>query len=479
VAYSSGDDPQLLKDIRSALNRWHRPTLGDVGLATKLVVVQRRLAADQTLTRSSALRLAVRAALATMRDRGRGELADLLERRYFRGEGVVRLTQTYHVSERTIYHRLREALVALAHALWAQEQVESGEAPVSAVESRALPTSSQIHHVPPRTYDRLFGREDVLAQLLEYLEDRDGHWVISLDGMAGLGKTALAREAVGRLAGTDRFRSVVWVTVSPGSYAVRGPKHVELPALTCGQVLDTIAGQLGVPGSGSHSLPAKKERVRELLGAEAYLVVLDHLEAVMDCGILAGWFWEVAKPSKFLLTSRHWLESDVGFSSIYLHQLSTAESLALIRHEAGLRGLREVTGASDDALNEILSVTGGNPLAIRLVVGQLVTLPLSQILSALQTAQPETDEFYQYLYSISWQLVSAPGKRLLRCMVRLPAGQGTWDELSAASGLSGDELAGAIETLTTHSLLQVSGFEEKTYCLHPLTYHFASSQVTP
>jgi hypothetical protein len=110
-------------------------------------------------------------------------------------------------------------------------------------------------------------------------------------------------------------------------------------------------------------------------------------------------------------------------------------------------------------------------------VGQLVSLPLSRILVALQTAQPDTDAFYRYLYRVSWDLISAPAQHLLLHMARLPTSGGTWEDLSAISGLWGNELASAIETLTGHSLLQASGFEEKTYSLHPLTYHFAISQA--
>ena len=62
-------------------------------------------------------------------------------------------------------------------------------------------------------------------------------------------------------------------------------------------------------------------------------------------------------------------------------------------------------------------------------------------------------------------------------MAELQAGGGTWEDLCAISGLSGHDLASAIESLVTHSLLQASGFEEKTYSLHPLTYRFAVSQA--
>jgi hypothetical protein len=104
-------------------------------------------------------------------------------------------------------------------------------------------------------------------------------------------------------------------------------------------------------------------------------------------------------------------------------------------------------------------------------------LPLSRILAALKTAQPGTDSFYQYLYRVSWDLISAPARLLLLRMATLPAGTRTWEDLSAISDLSGDDLNAAIEELTTHSLVQASGFEEKVYSLHPLTYHFAVSQA--
>jgi hypothetical protein len=261
------------------------------------------------------------------------------------------------------------------------------------------------------------------------------------------------------------------------SFAPRGSRGFDVPALTCGQVLDAIAHQIAGVDLEPFDLDVKRARVRELLRNESYLIVLDNIEVVPDCGNLPDWFWTMTNPSKLLLTSRHWLESDVGAAMIPVEQLSELDSLALVRHEAGLRGLAEVVAAGDDALQWITAVTGGNPLAIRLVVGQLVSLPLDRVLTQLETAQPDTDSFYQYLYGISWDLVSGPAQHLLLEMVQLPANGGSWEDLAGLTGLSGNDLASALQELVTHSLVQVSGFEEKTYCLHPLTYHFAVSQA--
>jgi hypothetical protein len=117
-------------------------------------------------------------------------------------------------------------------------------------------------------------------------------------------------------------------------------------------------------------------------------------------------------------------------------------------------------------------------LAIKLVVGQLASLPLDYILASLETAHPSTDSFYQYLYLVSWKLISAPAKHLLLSMAQLPASGGNWEDLRRVSGLSRNDLAAAIEELVTQSLLQATGLEEKIYCIHLLTHHFALGQAS-
>jgi hypothetical protein len=267
------------------------------------------------------------------------------------------------------------------------------------------------------------------------------------------------------------------VTVRPASYTLHGTRPETLPALTCGEVLDTIGAQLVGLDLASQPLEAKRDRVRAALRAKPCLVVLDNLEAVMDCGALPRWLWEMANPSKFLLTSRHWLDVAGGHSVLSLDPLGEADSMTLIRHEARQRGLPEVVKAGDGALLQIVRVTGGNPLAIRLVVGQLASLPLERALRALEGAEPGPESFYDYLHCTSWELVSQTAQRLLLKIAQLPGESSRWADLLAASGLGESDLAPAVEELTAHSLLQATGFEEKRYSLHILTRRFAARQA--
>ncbi|HFD39891.1 MAG TPA: hypothetical protein ENJ31_08635, partial [Anaerolineae bacterium] len=311
--YQSADDPQFLADLRAALRRWPRAALGETALAA-------RLPADPHRSRAEALRALLRAALDRLRAEGRAEEADLLERRYRRAQGVHRLCQTYHLSERSLYYRLKEATLALAHALWS-----------------LTPTAPD--RLPPPNYSRLFGFETLLAELLARLTDPDDHWLIGIEGLGGLGKTALAREAVARLVETepDRFAShltdIVWVTARQESYTWRGLEGADRPALTFERLLDAIAEQLGADDPGPLPPAARQEQVRALLRARPCLVVVDNLETAADSETLPARLWALARPSKFLLTSRCRIAPGPGVSILPLGELAEADALALLRYE--------------------------------------------------------------------------------------------------------------------------------------------------
>jgi tetratricopeptide (TPR) repeat protein len=483
VGYSGADDPQLVTDLRAALRRWHSPRLGDAALATRLIAVEGRLAADPRLSRAAALQGAIRAGLAQLREGGQSEQAALLEEHYLHGWGLYRLGLEHHLSERSLSYRLHDAVAALAQALWSAEPAEAAPRPSPGIPTPGIFVEDRARHLPPPSYTRLFGVEGYLTQLLEHLDAPDDHWLICVEGLGGLGKTALAREAAGHAATGSRFAGIAWLTAKREFYTWRGLEESERPALTFEQLLDGIGEQLGDSRWGPLPLAANQERVGALLRAKPYLVVVDNLETAADCEALPGHLWALARPTKFLLTSRHRMVQGAaacpGMSTVPLQELPEADGLALLRYEGRQRGLREVGEAGDEALRPILAVTGGHPLALKLVVGLLASLPLDRVLARLQESGSHADPFYQFLYRPSWELLTDAGKHLLRTMALLPVTGGFWEDLSAASGLPDPQLAGAIEDLVDHSLLQAGGLAERRYSIHRLTHRFVLSRVMP
>jgi len=62
-------------------------------------------------------------------------------------------------------------------------------------------------------------------------------------------------------------------------------------------------------------------------------------------------------------------------------------------------------------------VVGGNPLALKLVVGQLCVLPLSQVLENLKQARGQTiDDLYTYIYWQAWHTLDETSQKVLLVM---------------------------------------------------------------
>jgi len=122
----------------------------------------------------------------------------LLEQRYIHGRGPYRLCQDCHLSKRSLYYRLNDAVGALAQALWSVERIIGSLSPT--VPTPGIPEDNRARHLPHPSYMRLFGVERVLTQLRKRLDDRTDHWLLCVDGLGGLGKTAVAREGARRRA---------------------------------------------------------------------------------------------------------------------------------------------------------------------------------------------------------------------------------------------------------------------------------------
>lgn len=486
MAYRGPEDQHFYRDLSIALKGWHKARLGSTPLVANLPSLKQRLAADLGLQPAAAVQQAIRAGMDRLGHTGSAEHSALLERRFVRGETIPELCHAYLISERALYYRLKEATKALAKALWALEggaldRGPAGQVALDTPDGPALipPSLPQASRLPPPTYTRLFGVERTLAQLVERLHDPADHWLISVEGMGGLGKTALAREAAGRLAAAARFTGIAWVTAKQEYYTWRGLQQSTRPALTFEQLLDNIIDQLDASGSHPLSVPAKREHVRRLVKAHPYLVVVDNLEAILDCETLPDQLWELANPTKFLFTSRHQVglgNTDwVTVSALSLDQLAEADALDLLRYEAHLRGVDDVAQAPADTLVPLITATGGHPLAIKLVAGQLAHLSIHRILAGLQATDQEQDQFREYLYRPSWALLSTPARRLLLLIALLPASGAVWEDLAALSGLPDAKLDAALGELTGRSLLQAGGLPDKVYTLHPLTRRFVST----
>jgi hypothetical protein len=147
-----------------------------------------------------------------------------------------------------------------------------------------------------------------------------------------------------------------------------------------------------------------------------------------------------------------------------------------LRTDAKQRGAQQILEASEEKLGEIHEITGGAPLALKLVVAQAGFLDLDLILRQLRQAG---GDLYPFIFRQSWEQLSPAAQRVLIYIGRTVVTTVSWEEL-ASVGIAKNEgaLMEAIDQLVAFSLLDVSFVAGKPrYGIHQLTRHFVNSDL--
>lgn len=324
----------------------------------------------------------------------------------------------------------------------------------------------------------LIGVKGQLVELLEVLMGPEGPWLISIEGLGGIGKTALANTLMRQPEMPDRFHDIAWVSAKQQSFLPGlGLKEEPTPALNIDTLTDTLLEQLGNSVLLAQSYSKKRTALTELLKSAPFLIVVDNLETMIDYQVLLPTLLKLANPSKFLLTSRHSLRAHPDIFCLGLNELGQADTIRFIRQEAGDRGISDVVNAPKSQLTNLYKVVGGNPLALKLVVGQMSVLSLPQVLDNLKQAQGKTiDELYTYIYWQAWQILEAATRQVFLMM---PLAQGgTTGQLMELTKLEISELNQALQQLAKLSLVQVGGtLAERRYSIHRLTETFLLNEA--
>jgi DNA-binding SARP family transcriptional activator/Tfp pilus assembly protein PilF len=205
---------------------------------------------------------------------------------------------------------------------------------------------------PPRWFT---ARTMELAEL-DKIHDASTVVITAIDGMAGVGKTALAVQAAHQM--VERYPDGQLFLDLHGY--TEGVAPVE-PA----EALQRLLRSLGVPGD---RIPAELDQreglYRSRLAEQRVLIVLDN--AATDAQVrplVPG-----APGCMVLVTSRRRLTELDHTHTLSLDVLPPADAVALLRHTAGEHRL---TGQPPDLVDELVELCGRLPLAIRIAAARL------------------------------------------------------------------------------------------------------------
>lgn len=462
---------RLREQIHNALTLWHKGNTAGNPLE-ELLLYQRAYAAHKSIRRATNQILTEGI---TGLAEHLPEEAMILRLRFAEEQSAQAVANRLSLSEGNIFKKQREAIEHLAAILCDQEE-----------KARAEQQLVYRDRMDPASYSVIFGVEPALTALTEILVDPNPPWLISIEGIGGIGKTTVAHALVSALLaegiiGWRGYTDLAWITAQRQTFnaggALRAPTQPVLPV----EALVALLAEQLLPEEERRDLGLKalENLLSQRFKQTPHLVVIDNLETEADLRALLDVLQRWVGPSKFLLTSRRSLFDTPGVYPYRLPELNQKDSLALVRHEARQRNLAILADAPTDQLQTIHHTVGGNPLALRLVVGQTLVHSLDHVLADLKGAQGRAaEQLYTHIYRRAWDHLNERERQILLLMPLVNETGGDLELLAGIAEEDPSQLRPVLEQLIALNLVDSRGsLTDRTYSIHSLTRSFLHEQV--
>src|ERR1035441_9457333 len=221
--------------------------------------------------------------------------------------------------------------------------------------------ASTLHNTPQSASPHFINRREELDKLQSLLSHESRHFLISIEGFAGIGKTALAQASStallsGDLRSLDRFGAIIWISAKRISLTSDGLTTRGKTQLTLDDLFTTVSIVLRREDIRKAPQGAQEEAVRAVLSEQRTLLIVDSQEAIDDPAVLS-FLRELPSPTKALITSRQRLSTSY---SLHLDPLPESHAERLIDAECHEKHVR----LSEKQRAAIVQSTAGIPMAI-------------------------------------------------------------------------------------------------------------------
>lgn len=452
---------QLHQDVRQALKVWYKNT--NDSYLDYLYVFQQLYRQGKYNIREATNQLLIKGI--TNLEQTSAQQAEFLRLRFIDGMQIRLLASKFDISEGMIYKKQKKAIRSLAETLLSMEQgVNTTNIDLL---GKRLPAPSTSH---------VIGINEQLNYLNDILSKTEAPWSVLLVGLGGIGKTTLADVLTRDLVVQGWFADVAWVSAKANALnSIGRVKTIHEPALTVDTLVHSLVLQLFGDVFKESSLPYHQAfaRLQRRLKEKPHLIVIDNLETVEDLQELIPTLNHLANPSKFLLTSRYSLFGEDGVFHFSVPELKIEHAIELIREDARIRNIPFLLKASDEELSPIYDIVGGNPLALRLVVGQANFRSLDMILKSLKESGGPTKNLYTYIYQQAWQSMSETTRRLFLAMPFIIDEGGGLDQMAYITELDDLDLQDSLQQLISMNLVDVRlSVKDVRYSIHNITDTF-------
>jgi len=286
-----------------------------------------------------------------------------------------------------------------------------------------------------------------------------------------MGKSTLAIEVSYRCIENNLFEAVIWISAKESVLTLHGIEPVIPEAKTLSDILITIGTSLGNPTIGNLSIQDQIKRAYNLLSRRTTLLVLDNFETLSknEQRDILDFLRRSPITLKVIVTSR---ERVTEGQIIRLQGLSFEESNALLEWDAQQKNIQ----LTKDQNKYLVDLTGGLPLALLWVQGQIAVLGYS-VTQVLDKLSLDADiPILQYCFNHSWNLLRHNNEKKLLFILALQPEAVSRDALKEISGIEEDDsFDNAISDLLQLTLIEHES-DNDHFSILPLTRRFIRTQ---
>lgn len=347
-----------------------------------------------------------------------------------------------------------------------------------------------FHNLPQPDYERFVGRKAELEQIHLFLSPKHRSWIITIDGIGGIGKSALALEIAYRylhnydqLVPEDRFDAMIWMSAKQTVLTAEGISTRRRILHTLDDIYTAIAVALQREDITRASAEVQDEVVRNALIRQRTLLIVDNLETIDDEAVL-DFLRELPAPTKAIVTTRHRI--DVAYP-VRLTGMPWEDAKILIAQECEKKGVvldpgsAGVSPANDEQASRLRSQenarrlydrTGGVPLAIVWSIAQMgFGYNVDAVLTRL--GQPSGD-IARFCFEGAIERIKGKPAHKLLMVLSLCADSASREVLGYATELPELDRDEGLVELEKFSLVNKKG---DRFWLLPLTKQFAASEL--
>lgn len=332
-----------------------------------------------------------------------------------------------------------------------------------------------FHNLPMPERRRLLGRDNEIELLKQHLKPYPESWlgVITIDGVGGVGKSALALEVAYQfaqnyetLAPNDRFDAIIWTSAKNFIPTASGILRRSNYSRNLSDIFTTISTTLQRVDIIKEVGEAQINLVRNAISSQRTLLIIDNLETIDDEFVIS-FIRELPPPTKVIVTTRHRL--DVAYP-IRLVGMSQSDAIELAKEEQELKNIE----LSSEQLQQIAVYTGGIPLAVVLTIGR-ISLGY-EIDSALEWLSHPKGDIAKYCFEESvGRIRKTPAYKVLLSVGALPSKVNRY-AIGEISGMTVNKKTrdDSLAELVQLSLLNKDG---DNFSMLPLTRKYTLSKI--